>query len=160
MHQEDAQIELSSQEIPAMPAPLLSRPPTLPSDHNEVGRTVMHQTPIGQDMLFSTSLEDVLNSRCGLLCSSEDEIRSATDFVQVEDSQLVDTHTVRKYIMEVNLPLEHHSNEFAVRYFISTLVLKLEPSYGIYIPTTRTNSLVKTRISRSTRSRTTAYLAT
>ncbi|KAG2751373.1 hypothetical protein P692DRAFT_201803879 [Suillus brevipes Sb2] len=118
MHQEDAQIELPSQEIPAMPAPLLSRPPTLPSDYNEVDRTVMHQTPIGQDMLFSTSLEDV------------------------EDSQLVDTHTVRKYSMEVNLPLKHHSNEFAVRYFISILVLKLEPSYGIYIPTTRTNSSI------------------
>lgn len=125
--QEDAQMELPSQEILATPAPLLNRPPALPSDHNEVGRTVVHQSTIGQDVLFSTSLEDVLSSRCGLVCCSEDEIRSASDFVQVEDSQLVDTHTVRKYIMEVNLPLERHSNEFAVRYFISTLVLVLEP---------------------------------
>ncbi|KIK33813.1 hypothetical protein CY34DRAFT_18146 [Suillus luteus UH-Slu-Lm8-n1] len=124
---EDTQTELPLQEILATPAPLLHRPPALPSDHNEVGRTVVHLTLIGEDVMLPTSLEDVLNSRCGLLCSSEDEIRSAADFVKIEDSQIVDTHTVCKYIMEINLPLEHHSNEFAVQYFVSTLTLELQP---------------------------------
>ncbi|KAG2126018.1 hypothetical protein DEU56DRAFT_758992 [Suillus clintonianus] len=90
-HQDSTQFERQLQEIPAMPAPLLT-PPTLP----EVGRSVMHQNAIGQDVLFSTSLEDVLNNHCGLL-SMEDEIWSASDFIQVEESQLVDMHTVLKF---------------------------------------------------------------
>ncbi|KAG1744237.1 hypothetical protein EDB19DRAFT_1906801 [Suillus lakei] len=32
------------------PAPQLNNPPTLLSNHNELGRTVVHQTPIGKDM--------------------------------------------------------------------------------------------------------------
>ncbi|KAG2063590.1 hypothetical protein BDR04DRAFT_1163525 [Suillus decipiens] len=124
---DDAQFNQSLQEDLAMPAPLLSNPPTLPSDHNKLGRVVVHQTTTGPDMLFSTYLEDILYSCCRLLCSTQGKIQSASDFVHIEDPQIVDTYTIRKYIMEANLPLEYHSNEFAIRYFISSLTLEVQP---------------------------------
>lgn len=93
------QIKPLMQEITAMPAPLLSRPSVLSSDHNKMGRFIIHHTLIKEDMLFSTLLEDVLNSHYGLLCSSDDEIQSANHFVQIEDSQLINIHTVHKYII-------------------------------------------------------------
>ncbi|KAG1839809.1 hypothetical protein DFJ58DRAFT_733149 [Suillus subalutaceus] len=102
------------QELDTTPTPQVNNPPTLSSDHNELGRTVVHQTPIGQDMLFGSSLEDVLYSRYGLLCSTQSEIQSAIDFIHVEESQIIDAYTICKYIMEVNLHLEHRSNEFAI----------------------------------------------
>ncbi|KAG1875686.1 hypothetical protein F4604DRAFT_1680587 [Suillus subluteus] len=71
---DDAQFDQPLQEILAMPAPLLSNPPTLPSNHNKLGRIVVHQTTTGQDMLYSTYLEDILYSHCRLLCSTQDEI--------------------------------------------------------------------------------------
>ncbi|KAG1853413.1 hypothetical protein F4604DRAFT_1933307 [Suillus subluteus] len=124
---DDVAFDQPIQELDTTPTPQLNNPPTLSSDHNELGRTVVHQTPIGQDMLFGTSLEDVLYSHYGLLCSTQSEIQSATDFIHVEESQIVDAYAVRKYIMEVNLRLEHRSNKFAIRYFISSLILELEP---------------------------------
>ncbi|KAG2110397.1 uncharacterized protein F5147DRAFT_652006 [Suillus discolor] len=46
--------------------------------------------------------------------------------MHIEDSQIVDTYTICKYIMEANLLLEHHSNEFAIWYFISSFALKVQ----------------------------------
>jgi hypothetical protein len=124
---DDVAFDHPSEELDTTPAPRLNNPPTLSSNHNELGRTVVHPTPIRQDILFGTSLEDVLYSRYGLLCSTQSEIESASDFIHIEESQIVDIYTIRKYIMEVNLPSEHRSNEFAIRYFISSLVLELQP---------------------------------
>ncbi|KAG2030697.1 hypothetical protein BDR03DRAFT_1016847 [Suillus americanus] len=105
---DDVAFDQPIQELDTASTPQLNNPPTLSSDHNELGRTAVHQTPIGQDI-------------------TQSEIESATDFIHVEESQIVDAYTICKYTMEVDLRLEHRSNEFAIRYFISSLILKLQP---------------------------------
>ncbi|KAG2124392.1 uncharacterized protein EDB93DRAFT_1110660, partial [Suillus bovinus] len=124
---DDTEFEHPLPEVDPTPVPLLREPPTLPSDHNEVGRSIVHKSVIGQDILLGTSLEEVLFSRYGLICHTQSEIQSASDFLNIQESQIVDTYTVRKYIMEAGLRLDKPSNEFAIRYFISSLVLELEP---------------------------------
>lgn len=78
-------------------------------------------------MLFGTSLIDVLYSHYRLLYSMQSKIQSATDYAPIKESRIVDTYTVRKYIMEINLSLERDSNEFTIWYFVSSLILEIQP---------------------------------
>ncbi|KAG1721243.1 uncharacterized protein EDB91DRAFT_1256598 [Suillus paluster] len=87
----------------------IKTPPTLPSDHNEVGRSILYNREISQDILFTSSLEDVLSSRYRL------------------DAQFSEIYTIRKYLMEMNLPLTQPKNEFTIRYFISCFLLDITP---------------------------------
>ncbi|KAG1722729.1 uncharacterized protein EDB91DRAFT_1088023 [Suillus paluster] len=105
----------------------IKTPPTLPSDHNEVGRSILYNREISQDILFASSLEDVLSSRYGLVCCSQTEIQSQSDYTAIQDAQFSEIYTVRKYLMEMNLPLTQPKNEFAIRYFISCFLLDITP---------------------------------
>jgi hypothetical protein len=110
-----------------LPTPAINRPPILPSDHNDIGRHILYGEDIREDILFSDSLENVLFGRYGLVCHPQSEIQSQGDFTTIEEPQMIDTYAVRKYLMEMNLPLLHQRNEFSVRYFVSCLVQDINP---------------------------------
>ncbi|KAG2357520.1 hypothetical protein BDR07DRAFT_1490605 [Suillus spraguei] len=110
-----------------IPAPAINKPPILPSDHNDIGRNILYSGDIREDILFSDSLENVLFGRYGLVCHAQSEIQSQVDFTTIEEPQMIDTYTVRKYLMEMNLPLLQQKNEFSVQYFVSCLVQDITP---------------------------------
>ncbi|KAG1778099.1 hypothetical protein EV702DRAFT_1044795 [Suillus placidus] len=49
------------------------------------------------------------------------------NYIAIPDAQVIDMQTVRKYLMEMNLPLIQQNNEFTMWYFISSLVLDMKP---------------------------------
>ncbi|KAG1899900.1 uncharacterized protein F5891DRAFT_1189381 [Suillus fuscotomentosus] len=61
----------SNKIIPPISHPQLNSPPILPHNHNEIGRTIVYHGCIREDILFASSLEDVLHSRYGLLCCNQ-----------------------------------------------------------------------------------------
>jgi hypothetical protein len=120
------EVEIQDTVAP-IPAPVINKPPILLSDHNDIGRNIIYGGDVCEDILFSHSLEDVLFSRYGLVCHAQSEIQSQGDFRAVEESQMIDTYTVRKYLMEMNLPLLQPKNEFSIQYFVSCLVQDINP---------------------------------
>jgi hypothetical protein len=111
--------------VVAVPRPEITKPMILPPHHNEIGRSIVHHGDIEEDILFASSLEDVLSSRYGLTYRTQLEIQSASDFTTIEDARIVELSVVRKYLMEMNLPLSLKRNDFAVRYFVSCLVHRI-----------------------------------
>jgi hypothetical protein len=131
MTRDDLAVDFNEVEIQEavtpVPAPAINNPPILPSNHNDIGRNILYSGNVGEDILFSDSLENVLFSRYGLVCHTQSEIQSQDDFTTIEEPQMIDTYTVRKYLMEMNLPFLQRKNEFSIQYFVSCLVQDIRP---------------------------------
>jgi hypothetical protein len=113
--------------VTPIPAPTIKKPPILPFNHNDIGRNILYSGDVREDILFSDSLENVLFCRYGLVCHAQSEIQSQDDFTTMEEPRMIDTYTVRKYLMEMNLPLLKQKNEFSVQYFVSCLTQDISP---------------------------------
>ena len=116
---------------PALPE--ITNAPRLLENHNELGRGILydgHEIP--EDIILFDSLEDVLYSRYGLTCVTQSVVQSDSDYTAIPDAQLLELYAVRKYLMEMYLPLKSTRNEFAVRYFVSCLVSGVKPISSVW----------------------------